>query len=186
MEIDDGSKAQTPEEAPETPILRREAIVVAQGRARLAFLFAMCTLAGVAMGFGLRGVGATQCPMAVERSAAAIAKSQPAPRTLSCDQGCTWLGIQMIDTREGVRIVKFFEGTPAAELAEGGLLGPGDFIHSVSGQRVRSAHDVIRQIRRRAPGDEVSMRLRRPGQDAVVMLEAELGWITGQQYRDLQ
>lgn len=163
-----------------TPVLRREAILVARDRGRLALLFAMCTLAGVAMGFGLRGVSTAHCPGANH------AKAPPPAKTVSCDQGCTWLGIQMIDTREGVRVVRVFDGTPAAELAAGGLLQAGDYVHSIAGQRVTRSVDVIRSIRAHGPGDVVPMRLRRPGQKAVVMLEAELGWITAQQFHTLR
>jgi hypothetical protein len=160
--------------------LRREAIMVTRDRGRLGLLFAMCTLAGVAMGFGLRGVQSSHCP------ARAAAEAPPPARSVSCTEGCTWLGIQMVDTREGVRVVRVFENTPAAELADGGLLQPGDYIHSIDGSRMHRSVQVIRQIRAHGPGDVVSMRLRRPGQKAVVMLEAELGWITAQQFHGLR
>jgi len=165
----------------EAPTLRREAIMVSRDHGRLAIVFAICTMAGVAMGFGLRGMTAT-CPahrQAVQRTAKAP------PPSASCQSGCTWLGIQMIETRRGVRVVRVFDGSPAAELRAGGLLIPGDFITTVGGKRVRRAAQVVQIIRDREPGDSVSMRLRRPGQEAVVMLDAELGWITGARFHRL-
>jgi len=154
------------------PILKRETIFVARERGRFALLFAMCTLAGVTMGFGLRGVSTHRCALTERQPVVTHAPS------LSCSEGCTWLGIQMADTPHGVLVTRIFDGAPAGELAAGGLLQPGDFIESIGSRAIHDAADVVAEIRSRAPGDVVAMRLHRPGQ-AVVILEAELGWISG-------
>jgi len=163
------------------PILQRETIFVPRERGRFALLFAMCTLAGVTMGFGLRGVSTHRCEL-TERAAVAAHATAP---SRSCGEGCTWLGIQMADTPHGVLVTRVFEGSPAGELAAGGLLQPGDFIESIGPTAMHSAAEVIAEIRARAPGDVVAMRLHRPGQ-AVVILEAELGWISGTGFHRLR
>ena len=162
------------------PILKREALFVRRDSGRVALVFAMCTLAGVATGFGIRGM-ATSCPVASQQQPVGpVVRAAP-----GCHSGCTWLGIQMIDTRDGVRVVQVFPQSPADQLRTDGLLVPGDYIYSVSGQRIRRAAEVVATIHSRAPGDRVSMRLRRPGSQAVVMLEAELGWITSRRFQQL-
>ena len=83
-------------------------------------------------------------------------------------------------------VVGVFQGTAAAELASGGLIETGDTIEAVGGVPVRSSVDVINSIRSRAPGDLLGLRLRRHDGAALVMLEAELGWISGDRFRQLR
>lgn len=70
------------------------------------------------------------------------------------------LGFDVPEMGEGAIIVRVVDGLPAA-----GKLVPGDVVVAVDGQAVATSTDAVRLIRTRAPGDTVSLQVRRQGGD---------------------
>lgn len=88
-----------------------------------------------------------------------------------------WLGVRLQDgsgtadgtTRQGAEVVDVTAGTPAAEA---GLLA-GDVVVAVDDENVSGSESLTAQVRERAPGDEVTLRVVRGGE--LVQVDAVLG-----------
>jgi hypothetical protein len=149
--------------APE-PVLRPEARVVRADRSLAAMVLFVCTLGGMGIGFGSAmylmrahwgAPGAYQCGTVVAPVADTI----------------TWLGvgIRSFPSSEGTVVLRVFDGT-AAERAG---LAPGDLVKRFEGDSIRTADELVRAVRSRAPGELVEIDIVRSGQP--LTLHARLG-----------
>jgi hypothetical protein len=155
---------------PHVPRLRREAMLVSSDRGRLGLLVALCSLAGVVVGFGLSNMAAmrlqqypTSLPVA-QMSAAAV-------------ETPTWLGVRISTAAQGGAFVQAVDPSSPAQAAG---IRRGDIILGVSNahcarslQRVDTASEMVWLVRGRAAGDNVRLRLLRNDQELIV--RAQLG-----------
>jgi membrane-associated protease RseP (regulator of RpoE activity) len=148
------------------PVLRPEARVVRADRSLAAMVLFVCTLGGMGIGFGsamylMRAQWGM--PGAYERCR--VIAAADAPDTI------TWLGVgvRSIASREGTVVLRVFDGT-AAERAG---LAPGDVVRRFEGDAIRSADELVRAVRSRAPGDLVELTIERNGQP--LTMHARLG-----------
>jgi hypothetical protein len=156
----------TPPAATQTnpePVLRPEARVVRADRSLAAMVLFVCTLGGMGIGFG-----SAMYLMRAHWGAPALyqcGSATPAPDTI------TWLGvgIRSFPSSEGTVVLRVFDGT-AAERAG---LAPGDVIKRFEGEAVRTADELVRAVRSRAPGDLVEVDVERNGEP--LTLHARLG-----------
>ncbi len=139
--------AAPPERAMERmPDLKRETILPAPDRSRVAAVAAMCSLAGIAVGFGLSmfalqmtEVSSRGCPRRAVASAPVMQRAIP------------YLGIKFVSAHEavgphrnvGARIIKVHHGTPA-HLAG---LRVGDLVIGYDGELVDNAEELVRDVR---------------------------------------
>lgn len=142
--------------AAHTPPLKRETIVVTHERGRLSMLIALCSLAGVAVGFGLSSVAANY-----NRAMNARA---PVVRAVDCAPDTAWLGVQITDARTrdgqpGARVERIFYGAPAERYG----LQPGDIVLEYDGQLVRGADHLVRLVRHDSPADTIEVVVSRDG-----------------------
>lgn len=157
---------------PQVPRLRREAMLVSSDRGRLGLLVALCSLAGVVVGFGLSNMAAMrlqQYPMSLpiaETHMSAAAVETP-----------TWLGVRISTSAQGGALVQAVDPSSPAQAAG---IRRGDIILGISNghcarslQRVDTASEMVRLVRGRAPGDNVRLRLLRSDQELIV--RAQLG-----------
>lgn len=183
------------------PRLQREAVVLVHDRGRFAVLVALCTLAGVAVGFVL-GAFASDRNAAYGDAGAAMLSAYPGadePDDTSCpaaphppavirprhvpDPGVNlWrpdIDILSIDSYAwlGVRLdddngARVTEVIAGSPAAAAGLQD-GDIVTTVDGESIAKASQLQRAIRDREPGDDVSITVLRNGDD--ITLSAELG-----------
>lgn len=74
--------------------------------------------------------------------------------------GMTWLGVQVRSLRDtGVLVTDVVPGTPAEQVG----LAAGDVILEVEGEPIASSGALVDAVRRRDPGDQVALRVRRDG-----------------------
>jgi hypothetical protein len=157
---------------PHVPRLRREAMLVSSDRGRLGLLVALCSLAGVVVGFGLSNMAAmrlqqyaTSLPVAETHMSAAAVETP------------TWLGIRISTAAQGGALVQAVDPSSPAQAAG---IRRGDIILGMSTgqcarslQRVDTAGEMVRLVRGRAAGDNVRLRLLRSDQE--LMVRAQLG-----------
>ncbi|MCG8424874.1 MAG: PDZ domain-containing protein [Proteobacteria bacterium] len=151
--------------APDAPKLKRETIVMVNDRGRLGLLVALCSLAGVAVGFGLSSMasglyshhcGARAGFSHMQRTAPASTETPP------------WLGVRIQTQRvTGGAHVKRVEGNSPARRAG---IQPGDVIvgFARSGcpkrvQNIATASDLVRQVQSADVGERVLIMLERDG-----------------------
>jgi hypothetical protein len=145
--------------------LRREAMLIATERQRGALLAAVCSLAGVGLGFGLSQMAATNsnCYHSVSSThyrAPAPAQATVIPHTMDAPviAKYTWLGVEghtflTEDSISGAAVTGVFPGSPAAAAG----LQPGVIITGVEGTPVVSFPGLIAAIRSHEKGDQVTL-----------------------------
>ncbi len=153
---------------PQPAPLKRETILVPSERGRLAVLVALCSLAGVAVGFGLsnmaHAVREHRCPHLSAVSHRAVVLDHR-----WADTAPTWLGVNIVTADAsaaatahdpaGARVVRVLHGSPA----RGAGVIPGDVIVAVDGQPVADSQDLVHMIRSRRAGQRVTLGLERDG-----------------------
>lgn len=156
MSSDTDGRIPPSECSPHTPPLKRETIVVTHERGRLSMLIALCSLAGVAVGFGLSSVAANYNRVTNMRA--------PVVRTVQCAPDTAWLGVQITDAhtgdgQPGARVERVLYGAPAERYG----VQVGDIVVEYDGQLVRGADHLIRLVRRDRPADTVQVVVSRQG-----------------------
>lgn len=149
--------------APAVPKLQREAVVMVNERGRLGLLVALCSLAGVAVGFALSnmamGLHAHYCNSRLEAPLARIVVPAAAAETP------TWLGVRITSHPGGGAHIEAIEPSSPASAAG---LQRGDVIVGFADngcprqvRTVRSARDLVHLVRSAAAGDQSLIRVER-------------------------
>lgn len=156
-EQEPNENATTPPVSSQPPMLRREAILVHQERARVATLVAVCSMLGVALGFALSTMAVamrTGCP-----AEARVVR----PLTVHSEQRPTWLGVNIVTAREyaggGARVLRVHPGSPAQRVG----LSPGDVVLKINGWPVETSNDLVALVRAHDPGQRVAVEVLRDG-----------------------
>jgi membrane-associated protease RseP (regulator of RpoE activity) len=135
------------------PPLRREVVVRPADQGYLALVFALCTMAGLSVGFGLKAM-----TLAMMHDAQQVSHARgidtPVPQ---CDDECAWLGIQFRDAGAYPRVVAVFDKSPAARAG----IKVGDRIARLDGTAIRTSRDIIRKVRSKSPGDTLNLSILR-------------------------
>jgi S1-C subfamily serine protease len=154
----------------EVPVLRRETLLVGNERGRLAVLVALCSLAGVAVGFGLsnmaNNLGAQQ-NSAVVHSTSAITPSMERNWDVFAP---TWLGVTVVTKdgcRGGAKVVDVVPNSPARMIG----IRVGDVIRSVDGERIKTAQALVDEIRTKHHGDIADLSVVRDNEKMQVSIE---------------
>ena len=85
------------------------------------------------------------------------------------DPGRPVLGVQLGDpAKTGVEVVSVQDGSPAQEAG----IEPGDVIVEIGGKKVRSASELVAQVSKHKPGDEIEITRMRDGEE--IMVEVKL------------
>ncbi|HEY3176014.1 MAG TPA: PDZ domain-containing protein [Candidatus Polarisedimenticolia bacterium] len=80
-------------------------------------------------------------------------------------QETAWLGVSLDEIEEeGARVSSVVDDSPAAEAG----LRKGDRIIGIEGAKVISSRDVVRSVRRASPGEKISIRILRDGDEKTV------------------
>jgi S1-C subfamily serine protease len=161
--------AEHPETTPPSgpPKLRREAAYAVDDRGRLPLVIALCSLAGVGVGFGLASVAATQQARHCSTVTMQHRTIQAQPLGLAPSE-TAWLGVHITTgpracdaaTPRGARVLSVVPGSPA----EAAGLRVGDVIERVDGAAVGGAESLVRLVRSRTPRSTVTVTLRRGGE----------------------
>ena len=148
--------------AQSVPKLQREAVVMVNERGRLGLLVALCSLAGVAVGFALSnmamGLHAHYCGSRLEAPMARIVVPAAADTP-------TWLGVRITSHPSGGAHIEAIEpGSPAvaAGLQRGDVItGFADNGCPRQVRTVRSARDLVHLVRSAGIGDQALIRIER-------------------------
>lgn len=146
------------------PRLQKETVVMINDRGRLGLLIALCSLAGVAVGFGLSNmaVGLHSQHCSIRSAAPSIELASPAGAETP-----TWLGVRINDhAATGAHVLSVEPDSPAQRAG----LQPGDVIvgfgrgHcSQQVKDVNSANDLVRLVQRAEVGDRALVMIERDG-----------------------
>ena len=137
---------------PELPPLKREAMVVIRDGARTPLVIAACTLAGVSIGFLVA---------AMTLHAAPCRHVFAAPDTPASTAEVTYLGVEIstyVDQphqRRGALVRGILPASPAAAYG----IRRGELIVKVDEVPISSSRDLVRAVRSRPAGDEVTVVL---------------------------
>ena len=145
------------ENVPPVPPLRRETILPGGDRGRVATLVAMCSLAGVAVGFGL-STAAMQAASEASRVAALdeVRDSQP------ITESTPWLGIRFETGAHGGAIVTgVVRSSPALESG----IRPGDLVVGYDHVPVHAMPDLFHLVRSARIGDRPVLDVVRGGSE---------------------
>jgi membrane-associated protease RseP (regulator of RpoE activity) len=136
-------------------VLKRETILPAPDRSRVAAVAAMCSLAGIAVGFGLSmfALQMTEVSTPRARCTRPVIDAMRVPHP-----AIPYLGITFISAREevgphddvGARITAVQRGTPASTSG----LRAGDVVIGYDGSLIDDADELFRSVR----GDQVGSR----------------------------
>jgi membrane-associated protease RseP (regulator of RpoE activity) len=165
-------------QAQQVPRLQRETVVMVNDRGRLGLLVALCSLAGVAVGFGLSnmatGLHANQCHVRSAQPAASVhvitQAEAPALETP------TWLGVRIRTVPNRGAIVEVVEPNSPAQRAG---IREGDIITAFAqscrqpNRRVNSSRDLVRQVQSSPVGARSVVTLERDGQKRRVRAKLE-------------
>ena len=77
------------------------------------------------------------------------------------------LGYTVTLVSDGVRVVDVTKGEPSE-----GLLATGDLVLAIDGTVVSTSEEAVAAVRRRRPGDEITVRLSRDGHEREVVIQA--------------
>lgn len=152
------------------------------GRRRVALL-SITVLMVVALAVGLTAPvwgAATSSPMvgqqsALETEAAAVPGEAPQGRVGAANADKAWLGILIGNSDGGVKVLRVILDSPAAKAG----VKKDDLITSVNGVNVVNANDVISQVQKNKPGDQVTLTIKR-GNDQVQIAVAAGAYGAGQ------
>ena len=153
----------TPPTRSEDLVLRRETLLVGNERGRLAVLVALCSLAGVAVGFGLSNMAnnlANQSRGVTQASASVITPSMESNWDVFAP---TWLGVTVVTRagcQGGAKVVHVVPDSPARMMG----VQVGDVIHTVDGQRIETAQELVDIIRAKHTGDTAELGSLRDGE----------------------
>lgn len=163
----------SPRQTSDVRPLKRETIVMGNDRGRMGVLVALCSLAGVVIGFGLSNMAASMrmyhCPVEHVRTVQApMAAPVETP---------AWLGVRITNDYQGGAYVQHVEvGSPArsAGIQRGDVIvGFSDGSCPKRAKRVSSARDLVRMVRSADVGDRSAVVVRRNGQEQVVHARLE-------------
>jgi S1-C subfamily serine protease len=147
------------------PPLKRETILPGGDRGRVATLVAMCSLAGVAVGFGL-STAAMQAASEASRVAALDEARDSAPITSSTP----WLGVRFEDgPHGGAFVIRVYHSTPA----ETAGLHAGDVIVGYDHVTVHGYKELYQLVRSARIGDRPVLDVMRG--DRELELQPSLG-----------
>jgi S1-C subfamily serine protease len=154
-----------PTSSPPVQVLRREAILPRERRGGLGAVALLCSLAGVASGFAL----------ATTILATQIAQSEARMVRRSYDHGTLrerpFLGVQYITGEDGsARVVRVFNGTPAAEIG----LAAGDSIVRFDREPIDQPAELGRVVRATSIGHDATLEVRR-GSTMMVLYPTLIG-----------
>ena len=156
------------------PPLKREAIVMAQDRGRLGLLVALCSLAGVAVGFGLSSMASG---LYVHQYSAQVAMARVQATVTIPAETPPWLGVRIMTAPSSGAAVEWVEENSPAQQAG---IHPGDVIVGLarSGcpkrvRAVRTASELVRLVRNAQIGEHVLVVLERDGQSKSVRAELD-------------
>jgi membrane-associated protease RseP (regulator of RpoE activity) len=144
------------------PKLQKETVLMVNDRGRLGLLVALCSLAGVAVGFGLSNmaVGLHSQHCSIHNAAPSVEFASPA-RT----ETPTWLGVRISDHADtGAYILSVEPNSPAQRAG----LQPGDVIVGLGRgncskhvKDVDTATDLVRLVRSAEVGDRALVVVKR-------------------------
>ncbi len=155
--------------------LKRETIILSPDRGRLGLLVALCSLAGVVVGFGLSNMASS---MRMSHCAAArIAPATPSVATAAPIKTPPWLGVRVTTSPEGGAYVQQVEpNSPAVSVG----IRPGDVIVGFSSKscpsrvkQVRSNSDLVRMVRQAKAGDRTRIVVQRQGEKRVMRVQLD-------------
>lgn len=165
-------------QAQQVPRLQRETVVMVNDRGRLGLLVALCSLAGVAVGFGLSnmatGLHANQCHVRSAQPAAAVHVITKA-ETPKQDTP-TWLGVRIRTIHERGALVEDVEPNSPAQRAgirEGDIIvGFAESCRQTT-RRVHTSRDLVRLVQSSDVGARAVVTLERDGQKRRVRAKLE-------------
>ena len=141
------------------PPLKREAILPSSDRGRVATLVAMCSLAGVAVGFGLSTAAmqaASDASRAVMVSDVRLSANDVAPP----GDDTPFLGVDFHTGHCGGAVIdRVKPGSPAAAVG----IRSGDLVIGYDGTRVSNTTDLFHKVRSSAIGDRPVIDVLRAG-----------------------
>jgi membrane-associated protease RseP (regulator of RpoE activity) len=146
------------------PTLQKETVLMVNDRGRLGLLIALCSLAGVAVGFGLSNmaVGLHSQHCGIHSAAPSVEFTSPARAETP-----TWLGVRISDHPDtGAHVLSVEPGSPAQRAG----LQPGDVIVGLGRgncskqvKDVDTANDLVRLVRSAEVGDRALVVIKREG-----------------------
>lgn len=140
------------------PPLKRETILPSSDRGRVATLVAMCSLAGVAVGFGL-STAAMQAASDASRTVVITDVRPSSPELLAATADTPWLGIGFHTVNNGVVVDRVFAATPAEAVG----LHTGDVIIGYERVPVHTSTDLFHMVRSSAIGERPVIDVLRNG-----------------------
>ena len=141
------------------PPLKREAILPSSDRGRVATLVAMCSLAGVAVGFGL-STAAMQAASDASRTVIVSDVRLSANDVAPPGDDTPYLGIGFHTGQCGGAVVDHVTaGSPAASVG----MRPGDLVIGFDHTRVNNTVDLFHKVRSSAIGDRPLIDVMRAG-----------------------
>lgn len=155
--------------------LRREALFVRGERQRIAVIAALCSLAGMSLGFGLGQIATTANSNCVHHETVRHVVSHHVPGPIVQQaQGYTWLGVEVMSARklEGAIVTEVVSGSPAEEAG----LEPGDVVVSFGTSKVMSSAGLVRAVQSHHPGQVVEIT-KRTSEGTLETLQTKLGTI---------
>lgn len=166
-------------QAQQVPRLQRETVVMVNDRGRLGLLVALCSLAGVAVGFGLSnmatGLHANKCHVRSAQPAASVHVITAKAEVPKLDTP-TWLGVRIRTIHERGALVEDVEPNSPAQRAG---IKEGDIIVGFAEgcrQRtrdVRTSRDLVRLVQGSPVGARSVVTLERDGQKRRVRAKLE-------------
>jgi membrane-associated protease RseP (regulator of RpoE activity) len=156
-------------------VLKRETVLPAPDRSRVAAVAAMCSLAGIAVGFGLSMFALQMTEVPAQRvhcprhhRSVGVIEATPIPQ-----RPIPYLGITFISAHEvvgphedvGARITAVHRGAPA-EVAG---LRPGDIVVGYDGMLIDDADELFRDVRSDAVGSNPVLDVVRSGEAVQVV-----------------
>ena len=165
-------------QAQQVPRLQRETVVMVNDRGRLGLLVALCSLAGVAVGFGLSnmatGLHANQCHVRSAQPATAVHVITQAE--IPQQETPTWLGVRIRTIHDRGALVEDVEPNSPAQRAgirEGDIIV--GFAESCrqSTRKVHTSRDLVRLVQGSDVGARAVVSLERDGQKRRVRTKLE-------------